>query len=249
MATLVYWAGYNMAGASTSFGYMITSIISTHSLVANSWYVMNILAFYIFFYLLMLICKRRQGLMTVGGLAFAFLWTAFCMKMEYGLWWYNASLAIGFGMLWATYEEKIVAGIQKCTTGFFLGSTAAFLICFHYLGSVGSRFPSLYVPMERVISILFILTVLGCSMKFRIGNKVWEFLGEISYELYLIHGLWIYWFTGDFAPITNEKILLILVFACAIVSAVILHKISKVLVSGYQKQLKRYMQRRKNGTV
>lgn len=241
VATLVYWGGYAVAGAGSSVTYMLTSIISDHTMVANAWYVMNILAFYVFFYLLMLVCKRKRGLMVAGGVLFAFLWTFFCMKMDLGIWWYNATLTIGLGMFWAAYEEKILEVIEKGATGFFLLSTAAFLLSFHELEKVGSILPDLYVPMERVISILFLFMILGFSMKFKVGNKVLYFIGDISYELYLVHGLWIYWFRNDFAYIENEMVLLVMVFAGAIVSAVVLHKISGILVSYYKKEVKRWI--------
>ena len=243
VATIVYWGGYAVAGAGSSVTYMLTSIFSDHTMVANGWYVMNILAFYVFFCLLMLVCKRKRGLMVTGGVLFALLWAFFCIKMELGIWWYNATLTLGLGMFWAAYEEKILKVIEKGVTGFFLLSTAAFLVAFHVLAKVGSFLPGFYVPMERVVSILFIFMVLGFSMKFKVGNKVLYFIGDISYELYLIHGIWIYWFRYDFVYIENEMVMMVMVFAGSIVSAVVLHKISGMLLSDYKKAIKRWTSR------
>ena len=242
-ATIVYWGGYAVAGASSSVTYLLTSIFSDHTMVVNGWYIMNILAFYVFFYFLMLVCKRKKGLMVAGGVLFAFLWAFFCIKMDLGIWWYNATLSIGLGMFWAAYEEKILEVIKKRTTGFLLLSTAVFLVCFHIFAKLGGLLLGFYVPMERVISIFFIFMVLGFSMKFKVGNKVLYFVGDISYELYLIHGLWIYWFRHDFAYIENEMVLMVMVFAGSIISAVVLHKISGMLLSDYKKAIKRWTSR------
>lgn len=237
VATFVYWGGYALVGAGSSFPYMLSSIFSSHTMVANGWYVINILVFYVFFYLLMRICKRRQGLMVAGGIIFAFLWSFFCIKMELGIWWYNATLCIGVGMFWAAYEGQILEKVKNHATAVCIFATAAFLISFHFLGSIGSFFPGLYVLAERVVGIFFILMVLGCSMKFKVGNKVLYFIGTISYELYLIHGLWIYWFKNGAFPIENELLLVGMVFLCAIASAVVLHKISGYFVTAFKKLL------------
>lgn len=81
--------------------------------------------------------------------------------------------------------------------------------------------------------LVFPVSVLLIELKCKIGNTVLRFLGNISFELYMIHSLWI----RVFENISNEIVIAVLVIMFSIVSAAILNIIFKYIL-GY---LKKYM--------
>ena len=68
----------------------------------------------------------------------------------------------------------------------------------------------------------FCLAVTLLTMKIRCSNPALCFLGRISPELYLIHGLFIQLFSGQLVRIENEMLFILAVLACSIAAASLL---------------------------
>ena len=70
------------------------------------------------------------------------------------------------------------------------------------------------------------------NMKIRIGNKVLQFMGALSLEFYLIHGLFVELFGYDFLElrpsiyyIRNVALYLVVVIVLSVPAAVLLQKL------------------------
>ena len=73
------------------------------------------------------------------------------------------------------------------------------------------------------------------TMKLSLANCITKYLGKISYEIYLIHGL--YLFLLEKLVGFNKVVYVLAVVILTIVTAVILSKINKLLLNGYLKAL------------
>ena len=173
------------------------------------WYVPCIIVMYILFYIgFGLFKKDWAGILVVllGTIGYIF----FCVKFEYGTWWYNTPHMFLMGILVAKYEKKffesckklyplrVIINILLCVVLWYLGDNAGglYLQKFHHpysgvyifrSGLIGCIFQVLYT--FAFVSLYYLL-----SMKLKVGNKVTGFLGKFTLELYLVHGIFIHMF-------------------------------------------------------
>ena len=86
---------------------------------------------------------------------------------------------------------------------------------------------------ETLVCIDFVLMFLLLGMKIKVGNKFLKFMGKITLEFYLIHGLFVDLFAFNFdngvvnkIRIHNFLLYVVVVFVLGIASALVLKKIS-----------------------
>ncbi len=78
--TFFYWLMYKLNSRVYSFKDIVFSIVDGHPIAANSWYIINIIVFYVVFWLLMFVCKKHSFLMILGSTVWYFLYAFFCYK-------------------------------------------------------------------------------------------------------------------------------------------------------------------------
>ena len=100
---------------------------------------------------------------------------------QYGRWWSNYTYALPFGMFWATYKNKIDKVIQNNYYIYLLLAVVLF---------IGVQYIK---PIDCNITrgILFPLLVMIVLMKIKIDNSLLQYLGSVSYEIYLFHGIFV----------------------------------------------------------
>ena len=227
----IYW----LANAVNGTFYSLTDVLQTlgngSPLVANSWYIICILFFYVVFYCLMRICKRHYIWMIAGACLYNLSWIIICHSLSYGTWWYKSSHLLVVGMIWATWDKKITEIIQKYYIIFTFIAWAAFLFL-NYIKS--SQIGLINGIILMAIAFDFVIIINLFSMKFCIGNRILNYLGAVSLEIYMIHGLFILRLKQY---ISNEFMFCTSVLICSIISAHILHKIFSFLLSKYKATL------------
>ncbi len=219
---IVYWVANLLSGTVYSFVDVINSLVGGNPIVTYSWFIICIIIFYLFFYLFMIICKKQYNRIIICGFVWYILWALFCIKMNYGSWWYNASHLLVVGIAWATYEERITIFLKQR----YYIIAPIILLCFAALfifqGKITSLIPTKYISiiLPLIISAVFVCCVILLSMKIRIGNRILGLLGDLSLEIYLIHGLII---KISQKVIQNDFILCIVVIAITIPLAFVFH--------------------------
>ena len=128
--TAIYWLWYLSLGHYYSIKDIIHSFIVGEPIAIYSWFIINILFFYIVFWLLMHICKKYYFMMILGGLIWYILYTIFCIKMQYGANWYKSSLLLVFGMFWAIHEQNIITLFKNKYTQIILSSAIFFILLY-----------------------------------------------------------------------------------------------------------------------
>ena len=93
------------------------------------------------------------------------------------------------------------------------------------------------VSSQAVVTTLFVLCVLLLSMKLKVGNKFINFMGTITLEFYLIHGLFVELFGWQFdggvrSPhhIKYVIVYVLVVFALGVPSAILLKHIHEIIL-------------------
>ncbi len=239
--TFIYWLTYALLGDVRTISDMWTEFYKWgNPIVWFSWYVVSILAFYIAFYLLMKIFKQNKPGIILGSVAYYVLYVIILRKLSYGTWWYMTAFIPIVGIIWASYNEKITEFLKK--TAFFLMPLiwVLYLILDYYKPQIRSAFPPSWEEAIfcMIMSLVFVLGVILTSTKFKFGNKLLNFLGNISFELYMVQGLFMLIFRNDLLYINNSIIWSLLVIVCSVIFAFLLNILFKFILKKYKKLIK-----------
>lgn len=169
--------------------------------VQSSWFVIVILAIYLIFYIITkLIGIKRMGFVIVVMTSIVIVWIFLCINhFGFGNWWCNTSLCFVMGMLWAKYKNKIEKVLQR----YYIVSLLTVLIVEMLLLNIW-EYPNIITLIKEnitdnvkmiiavwksVVAVLFVFIVVMLNMKIKITSIVFQKLGNISYEMYLIQGI------------------------------------------------------------
>jgi len=211
-----------------------------------AWFAIAMPLFYLFFYISFKVFKN-DGLRLLGVVIGTFIYTFIGTYVDHndywmrGEWWYNSVHFFWIGILFAMYEKKIVAVIKKYYIPFLIasviGAYVTFIVAevftgvFSYYGEynpslsramiVANRWKCL--GMQMLACVFFVAAVLIINMKLKVGNKFLGFMGTITLEFYLLHGLVLEFFSFQFCEIVpsitrikNVALLIVIVFVVSV---------------------------------
>lgn len=213
-----------------------------------SWYIYTILICYLAFYLAFRYCKNEKvalGVIFVVILLYIF----HCDWWMFGDWWYNTVILFMVGLLFAKNETALVSLMKKRYVPFLIGSVLLTVASFHlaeFAQSVTYQWSEDYnytfyrwfhIIMQMLAAASFVFSILLACMKVQIGNRFLTFMGSITLEFYLIHGLFVQMFgycfieeeMGSIFYIRNVALMTFVVFVSSFVSAIILHFFNKMI--------------------
>ena len=236
--TFVYWAMYALYGDVRTLADIWHNFIAYGDpIVWFSWYVVSILVFYLAFYVLMKICRKNNIAIIFGGIVYYILYVWVCRKLGFGTWWYHSARLPVLGITWATYEKQILA---LCKKAYFLITPLLWVVFVlvaknsHMLtGMINSVYGELIV--NTFMSTLYVSALVLTAMKIRPANKILNFLGGISFELYMVHGLAMSGLRNDFLRIENDTLWTVLVIVISVLLAYLFHKLFAYILGQYKK--------------
>lgn len=220
-----------------------------------AWYVVALPYFYLCFYLSFRFLKRDWMKISATILG-VFLYTLLGTWIDHnnywmrGEWWYNSVHLFWIGILFARFETQIVEHVKKNYLIYLIAAVAVTYVFFNlsltaknvysYYGEYDPRLSHLMVVRNRWICLAaemlasagFAFCVLLLNMKMKIGNRVLEFMGTITLEFYLIHGLFLEFFSYQFCDVVpsitrikNVALLIVVVLVPSLLLAVALKKL------------------------
>lgn len=177
--------------------------------------------------------ERKRGRAIVVFLLVIAAYIAFCHWWMYGGWWYNTVWLAAAGVLTATYEQGIVTWMKKRYVVCLPVFSGMFSILFFV--ALNNETEAYAVWLQMAAAGFFVLSVMMIGLKVRIGNKILAFLGGLTLEIYLIHGLFVQLFGYCFASegikplyyIKNVALYVLVVMVLTIPSACAVKWISK----------------------
>lgn len=227
LMTMLYIVSKVILKKGISIKMILTMLRHGQLIINNSWYIVAIIIFYIFFYAAFRLSKEKynQGNLMVFLLVTGYI--GVCKFLGFESWWYNTSYSFVIGIVWCINEERIKNYIKKT---YYLSTVlivALFIISFAILYH-NSNIPSnwwVQTSLLVISSSLFVLLVINLAMKIKINCGIWTLLGNISFEIYMIHEL-IYKALGSGRiNIHSDWIYVSLSLILSILSAYIAHKI------------------------
>ena len=223
---LLYWAGtFVFYGFLYSPMGVINTILCGVPIVAYSWFIIHLLLFYVFFWILMVACGKHYNLMILGGMLYFALTSWLFYKQCFGMHWYETSFGLIIGLIWAVYEKQIFMFMKKFYWIAFAGLLILTVILYKFnLPWIYGIFPEDFVIRNVVVFAMMCVCIVVGMMKFEIGNPISNFLGDISLEIYLLHGFVIMALKNDKYNMQNEALFTVIVTVGTIAMAYVMKK-------------------------
>lgn len=206
---LVFWCGYKYTGLE-----IVKYFFGINLINSNGWYMAEILILYLAFYVLFKYLKNKDVALVLLIAVTLFIIIA-SMDNGHDLgsnshwfkgeWWYNTTIVFVMGLLFARFREYIISSFKRFYWVYLTIFTVLTFVGFHYEEIIRKRYgyylesyvidsinSSTVTLLSQSIMVLISTTwVLLLNMKLSINNKVLSFLGAISLELFLAHGLFV----------------------------------------------------------
>lgn len=187
-----------------------------------NWYVWEQLFFYILFWIAIKLIPQYLKIVIVIGSVILIV-AAFVMKLDNP--WYGSALCFFGGLVFYEAEKREIElnGIKWWLVQVGLGVCLAIsMILFFVLGEESV----LGNPIARnVASSAFAIMVFVLLAKIKIGNSVSRFLGNNSYEIFLVHPYVIVWLQK--VNVSNDVLFGALTIVITIMLSCIIHKLVK----------------------
>ncbi len=194
------------------------------TLVANGWYIQAILFSYIFFYLIVRFLPKRFFALALTASFIIYL--TLCLSLGLGGLWWQSYLAYFLGIIWAKNKVKIDNFLSK-KYNFILTLLLSFVLfgITLLLGNLNIVDPFSKTIIKSISSVFFVIFVLCLNLIINFSNKISSWLGKFSFEIYVIHGIFLNLFNVEKGIMSNDVVYIIAVFAASILSATLLNRI------------------------
>jgi len=254
---LIFFVVRLLMGQKMSGSLMICYLSGAMLCNMNAWFVIALPIFYLGFYLTFRFLKK-DGWALFATIFWVFLYTLLGTIVDHndwwlcGEWWYNSVHLFSIGLLFARFEKPVIAHVKKFYPMYLLLAIAGLLFFYPlsgYTQDVFSYYGENWNAPDKVqrrwiclmsqmaVSCAFVFMVFLLNMKIRIGNKVLKFMGALTLEFYLIHGLFVELFGFDFLAICpslyyirNVALYLLVVIVLSVPSAVLLQKVHNMIL-------------------
>lgn len=193
----------------------------------NAWYMIVIIIFYVCFWLVFRFASKwsiKKKILMVFLCQIAFI--GYCLLTGKGSVWYISNFGFSLGMYWACEKDRINTFAKQHYFWLFGGVTIGFVL-FSVLPLGLARIPFVveYADVIKTIcrlissplSSAMLMTIL---MKIHLSGKIWKYLGKISLEIYLLHGIAYTIFRSDYIYISSEGLWVLCTIASAIIIAI-----------------------------
>lgn len=211
---LVYWLASFIVNTPYSVKGVLISLLNGYPIADNSWYMITCIIYYFVFYLFAKMFNKNSKAIILATLVFSVIWIYACIKIGYPQWWYLSTTAFVIGMIWARSELSVVDFFKNHYLSIMLPLSLFFCV------SVFTTYQFESSAYKVICASIFVVFVFAVSMKIKLRSPILRFLGSISLEIYLIHGLFVRYFRSI---ISSDFIYVTAVLAASIVSAIFLH--------------------------
>lgn len=165
--------------------------ISIFSFIHINGWVKVLLLFYLFFWLVYKIMPESCGILrdvVICSFVVACSLTDRLTDLKVTSIWIVEPLGFVYGIIAANHTDKIL----KLASKKWIFKSVVLMVASLGIGIVYLKYKSLVFIGDYLIKVLLgiAITALIChlTIRFRVGNKINYFIGNISYEIYLLHG-------------------------------------------------------------
>ncbi len=235
----IYLIYYFISGTFKNFDDIITFTKSRSLIVSHSWYIIDIIILYVAFYVIAKIFKENYKFIIIGMYGFVTFLTFIMIYFEMPEFWYVSIFSLCFGMNYKIIQEKID---NKNIKKYYIIATVIFIIFEILQFIINQIYESISITvivaiLKNVAYISFTFLIISIGKYIQFKNPIFEFLGEISLELYLIHGLFEKVFSNISYTNANNFLYGVSVLVCSIIFAHLIHQFI-LRVNGSRKKVK-----------
>ena len=233
-----------------------------HMANGNAWYVVVIPFFYLVFWAAFRFCKR-EGTAIFWVFLFTLGYTVLGASINHqndwwlqGEWWYNSIILFPVGLLFAKHEERITGFLKKRYMFWLILFFAGTILLFRQSEWFNLHFWNYYtygplkIPkrlacagFQWLATFFYVGFCFLLMMKVKLGNKALAFLGGITLEFYLMHGLFVELFGFNFLDISKSIVYIkkvpyyiAAVLACSVVSALLFRRVRIMIMDLMRKK-------------
>lgn len=250
MCNFVFILGSYLFGYQFKKGELLPYLTGAVLMNSQMWYIVEIFILYLLFYIVFRLVKNRNAACALYVLLTVIL-IGFSLRLGHdkttptqglwfhGEWWYNTTLLLPAGILFAKWERSILSFIRKfyaivlivsaLLTAFLYKETLFMLrnkgYWFEWDGYAGYKEKVQTLAVQTPFVLLTVFTVIVILQKIEFGNKILDFLGSIALELYLIHNLFLL-----YMPASNRIWYIFGCYGASIALAAVLHLADRRLI-------------------
>ena len=198
------------------------------NIIYNGWFINSIIVVYVIFYVSF---KKKDSKTAIFKLVFFILvyifWKAY---QNHGDWEYVSIMAFFLGVFWMKDRSLIDKFIEKNYFVLLVSFSILMYVFRHYeviMKNIGITNKYVYYGIVgNLCTMIFVVYFLLLTNKLNFSNKYLDFLGNISFEIYMIHGLVMHYLGKFFvSSAVNDVIYTIVVLLVSIVFAYCIKKL------------------------
>lgn len=207
----IVWIGLEIVGGGQKPTRAIAEAF-TIRYIQPLWFIWVIIAAYIVFYAVFNHTKINVGAYWFTGITIAYILISVFVNSRDEM--YASIIGMPFGILYIEHEKKIDACFEADFLKKEFVAIVAFVILFVgriALSVAGFDNQLLQSVLRNIITIAFIVPLIGLLKKVKIQKRFLIWLGTISYEIYIIHPFILYFFekeTAEGKQVSNLEIIL-----------------------------------------
>lgn len=243
---VIYTLTYFANGTFKTVNDLLKVIFSKKLIVAHSWYIIDILILYLIFWISAKLFKNNYKKIILSILILSILGIILFIGLGYSECWYVSILSFVLGMIYKECQEEIEKIDNKTIYLCFGIGLLVFLGLQFMIGKIPNILIQKYIMsfIKNFACICFVIIVVNIGKKVQFKNPIYEFVGKISLELYLIHGLYENIFK-NITIISNSNLIYgILVLGISVFTAYLIHKLN-MLINQKLTNKSRYLLERK----
>lgn len=196
---------------------LLELICKGNTILPYSWFVIAIIIQYLFFFL-----SFKHAATMLRKIIYVLVLTVIGMiimgSIHYGRHWWVSSLAFPTGMFYAFKESSWNSILRQKKWRILFMPIACIVILIVVLSKVEALFTIVYILIPLLV--VYLISYVGGSR-----NKIMMFLGSISYEIYLFHGVSMHLLRGKHIYVESDYLFVLLVCVCTILFSYCLHKV------------------------
>lgn len=208
------------------------------NIIYNGWFINSIIVLYVIFYVSF---ERKDSKIAEYKLVFLTLVYIFWKAYQgHGDWEYVSIMVFLLGVFWMKNRVSIDKFIEK-NYFIFLVSFSILMYAFHHyediMKNIGITNKYVYYGIVgNLCTMVFVVYFLLLTNKLNFSNKYLDFLGGISFEIYMIHGLVMHYIGKFFVSSNvNDVLYTVVVLFISIVSAYYIKKLIIIIEKNIMK--------------
>ena len=208
------------------------------NIIYNGWFINSIIVLYVIFYVSFVGKDSKIAEYKLVFLTLVYIfWKAY---QNHGDWEYVSIMAFLLGVFWMKNRVYIDKFLEKNYFIFLVSFSILMYVFRHYeviMKNIGITNKYVYYGIVgNICTMIFVVYFLLLTNKLNFSNKYLDFLGDISFEIYMIHGLVMHYLGKFFVSSgVNDVLYTIVVLFVSIVSAYYIKKLIIVLEKNIMK--------------